>query len=84
MASNDKPNTSSEQALLDDPDDEFEEFEDEMGIDADCQQWEADWDASGWDDEDDDDNFVQRLQNELEKFVAEQQQQAPAKPQTNQ
>ncbi|KAL8453096.1 hypothetical protein Emed_000966 [Eimeria media] len=60
-----------QEEAFDEPDDELEEF-DEIGgdvpVDAEVKQWSEDWDAAGWDDEDPDDEFLERLQRELEAF----------------
>ncbi|CDJ28120.1 uncharacterized protein EMH_0098680 [Eimeria mitis] len=56
---------------FDEPDDELEEFDEiggEVPVDAEVKQWSEDWDAAGWDDEDPDDEFLERLQRELEAF----------------
>lgn len=61
----------TQEEAFDEPDDELEEF-DEIGgdvpVDAEVKQWSEDWDAAGWDDEDPDDEFLERLQRELETF----------------
>ncbi|PFH37190.1 hypothetical protein BESB_036480 [Besnoitia besnoiti] len=61
-----------EHDTFDEPDDELEEF-DEIGgddgvVDTEVAQWDEDWDAAGWDDEDVNDDFCKRLQQELEAF----------------
>ncbi|PHJ20545.1 dss1 sem1 family protein [Cystoisospora suis] len=75
-----------DQDAFDEPDDELEEF-DEIGcvdtvLDSDVAHWDEDWDAAGWDDEDVNDDFIKRLQQELDAFKqthgAKQQQQKAA------
>ncbi|KAF4664300.1 hypothetical protein FOZ61_000953 [Perkinsus olseni] len=64
--------------------DEFEEFEQEdwtirghrastdlSGAAPDANQWETKWDEAGWDEEDPDDSFQQRLKTEIEKAKAQ-------------
>ncbi|EER03912.1 conserved hypothetical protein [Perkinsus marinus ATCC 50983] len=64
--------------------DEFEEFEQEdwtirghrastdlSGAAPDATQWETKWDEAGWDEEDPDDSFQQRLKAEIEKAKAQ-------------
>lgn len=61
--------------IFDEPDDELEEFE-EMGsvsinTDTDLENWDEDWGAAGWDDEDDDDDrFITKVEHELRNFQA--------------
>ncbi|KAL8428229.1 hypothetical protein Efla_005331 [Eimeria flavescens] len=70
-ASPQQATAEAQEEAFDEPDDELEEF-DEIGgdvpVDAEVKQWSEDWDAAGWDDEDPDDEFLERLQRELEAF----------------
>lgn len=81
------PSHGEDQDALDEPDDELEEF-DEIGgddgvVDYEVAQWDEDWDAAGWDDEDVHDDFCRRLQQEFEAFKQSQPKMAAAKgPQT--
>ncbi|XP_026191681.1 protein DSS1 HOMOLOG ON CHROMOSOME V [Cyclospora cayetanensis] len=66
-----KQAAETHEEAFDEPDDELEEFDEiggEVPIDAEVKQWSEDWDAAGWDDEDPDDEFLERLQRELEAF----------------
>eukprot|EP01071_Lankesteria_metandrocarpae_P003704 Lankesteria_metandrocarpae@DN3123_c0_g1_i1.p1 len=75
--------TDAQTYVIEEPDDNFEEFEDidanNVTIADDCNNWEESWDATGWDDEDQEDDFLQRLNNEMEAFAKEAQQQDASK-----
>ncbi|KEP63922.1 UNVERIFIED_CONTAM: hypothetical protein HHA_236920 [Hammondia hammondi] len=78
-------NGAEEQDTFDEPDDELEEF-DEIGggdgvVDTEVAQWDEDWDAAGWDDEDVNDDFCKRLQQELEAFKQRHPNAAKTQPQ---
>mmetsp|Transcript_9197 Transcript_9197/g.7863 ORF Transcript_9197/g.7863 Transcript_9197/m.7863 type:complete len:90 (+) Transcript_9197:29-298(+) len=85
-SNNIKPSSEEEQQPVTgfDEADEFEEFEQEdwtirghrastdlSGAAPDANQWETNWDEAGWDEEDPDDSFQQRLKSEIEKAKAQ-------------
>ncbi|EEA07384.1 uncharacterized protein CMU_035560 [Cryptosporidium muris RN66] len=65
-------NQHDETFLFDEREDELEEFDNlenlETQIDPDVNEWDEDWDVTGWDDEDMDDEFTKQLHNELQEF----------------
>lgn len=62
----------SNTCVVEELDDELEDFEEiggsEILADPDALQWEEDWDVAGWDDEDGDDEFVTKLNEELQRY----------------
>lgn len=62
--------------VLDETDDELEEFDGianmqgNIADDPELTGWCQDWDNSGWDDEDVDEQFVDRIMKELENYKA--------------
>ncbi|KAF8822456.1 hypothetical protein IE077_003720 [Cardiosporidium cionae] len=68
--------TGEEEYIFDEPDDELEEF-DEIGgtdnfVDPEVAEWDEHWDTTGWDDEDANDDFMGKLQQELEAYQRQQ------------
>ncbi|OII74529.1 uncharacterized protein cubi_00082 [Cryptosporidium ubiquitum] len=76
MASNEETRNDNINSFIDEIDDELEEFDDldniETQIDPDVGEWDENWDATGWDDEDVDDEFIKQLHHELQEFEKRQ------------
>lgn len=53
---------------------------DETAADPEIMEWDENWDATGWDDEDVNDDFIRLLQEELEKFRNIQNTDTPQQP----
>ncbi|BAM42232.1 uncharacterized protein TOT_040000602 [Theileria orientalis strain Shintoku] len=68
----DASNFPSHFQLFDEPDDELEEFDEIESIvnveDPEIADWNEDWEKDGWDDEDAESDFVNKILQELENY----------------
>ncbi|KAF7457632.1 DSS1/SEM1 family protein [Cryptosporidium felis] len=76
MSSPEETKNENINSFIEEMEDELEEFDDlenvEAQIDPDVTEWDENWDTSGWDDEDADDEFIKQLHHELQEFEKKQ------------